>query len=1068
MDHLPYPQVASYSQIKIPYLESQAVARYSGDNFIDFPKRAGWQSEDTVWYACEPGLAAARAQAWLFFGLLIEVLGPSVTSHDFTTSDVNHNLFVSTKDRLPRLLRERFHPRVPPMLRYLAKDFLVAVLTFLTLPVGLFIRDELRQKITDPPPKLRSKTRAAMVEVEKQVRTLDSAFPKSEEVHLVCLSIRTLLWSLRNAAANRDFSILMRTSMELSGDAYLEHLLVERGWCPHKVSMLASRSSVATLHYLSGLQCPVGEHQNCTKRSCTANILDPSKYETKHVHDDCRCALLGPDPSEIRALIDKGDVPLIRATPSGDTLHLEVQHARFEVPYVAISHVWSGGLGNQTALTLPTCQLHRICKLLLPLTQPPARNIERRWYNALKLRLPTSEKDAERMSNSSAETCLFWMDTLCLPKERPQRDLAIGQMTRVYAGAHQVVILDKDLQSLKADTSEEEVLANVVSSSWMSRCWTFQEGRLARHLLMHAAQSLRDPFVAYNRSAWEAAMFEFCMRKWDDLLQLRREMASSLYVMRPIKDDMTRGRQLQTFADVWNELVNRTTSWPEDEITILTLMLDLSVHEVKQISTTDMRVKAILRTQPRLPVAFLFQEATGRHPNSEEDWVPQDLTRTVDLRQGSLRKMTNVGTEEPGFLIRMPAERLTMFRSPLLPQARAQKFVLEAPEQQSYHICMTTPEHMRSTPFTPALESRSHEGKLYVVRRSDPRTKPALGYSDRGCRFSIIEEDPTYVVIAYEYSFSYTVIDAADELNQVSQPAGIVDSKLELRLKCGKSTSEIGPVLQKLHTNNHNLDWTKWPALTYQRSTSAALMTTSHGPTHPIAVLLWFWEWTLGLVACAMVIVVFPNADEFSGEFWFTASPAEWTMWGLCIIGLIVRMHIAFRYECPALNKLLKAIEYRKWTESFDQPAKKNETRVSPSPGMTTTYQYRSWWIVSVLLGLSIALLVIGLTVDRPNLYDLALVGGYLLVGTASRVLVEVFWKYSGMKGFKQAVLDFYVDEHRDGFPNFKLLFSRRMFSTKYIKTSLQEPSFITHGRSNLDYTFEDPMYLPEDYTRMR
>ena len=252
---------------------------------------------------------------------------------------------------------------------------------------------------------------------------------------------------------------------------------------------------------------------------------------------------------------------------------------------------------------------------------------------------------------------------LCLPKERPQRDLAIGQMTRVYAGAHQVVVLDRGLQSVRPDAHEEEILANVVSSSWMSRCWTFQEGRLARHLLMNIEQSLRDPFVVYNQAAWEAAMFEFWMAEWNDLMQLRREMASALYVIRPLKDDSIRSKQLQTFVDVWNELTNRTTSRPEDEITILTLMLDLSVNEVKSIPTTDMRLKAILRTQRQLPLSFLLDTSSSTHPGDHDRCTPVDLTKTVEIRHGSLWKTSDIGTKEPGFVIRMPAQRLLLMKS---------------------------------------------------------------------------------------------------------------------------------------------------------------------------------------------------------------------------------------------------------------------------------------------------------------------------------------------------------------------------------------------------------------------
>ena len=125
-----------------------------------------------------------------------------------------------------------------------------------------------------------------MVEAERELRRVEVVFPNSENVHLVCLSIRALLWSLRNATANRDYTILIRSSMELSPSPYLGRLLVERGMCPHYLRVFEKRSSVATLHYLAGFHGSYEMHRICSFQSCVANILDPSKYETRHVNDD--------------------------------------------------------------------------------------------------------------------------------------------------------------------------------------------------------------------------------------------------------------------------------------------------------------------------------------------------------------------------------------------------------------------------------------------------------------------------------------------------------------------------------------------------------------------------------------------------------------------------------------------------------------------------------------------------------------------------------------------------------------------------------------------------------------
>ena len=241
-------------------------------------------------------------------------------------------------------------------------------------------------------------------------------------------------------------------------------------------------------------------------------------------------------------------------------------------------------------------------------------------------------------------------------------------------------------------------------------------------------------------------------------------------------------------------------------------------------------------------------------------------------------------------------------------------------------------------------------------------------------------------------------------------------------------------------------------------------MTTRYGSTHPYVTLLFLWEMVLGVVTLALVVLVFPNAPQFSGEFWFEASPAEWTVWALCILGLIGRLYILGRKELQALNKRLNSLEYQKWTASFDQSTVDTQER-SCGIILESTYQYLSWWVAGGLASLGIALLAIDLSLDRPNLYDLALVGGYLVIELSSRTVIETLWRYPGLQSFKHG-LGIFVDEFRGGLPPFKMYLSWRIFLPgKYLKYLLKS-GFISQGGYNLDISFEDPLYLPEDYVR--
>lgn len=101
------------------------------------------------------------------------------------------------------------------------------------------------------------------------------------------------------------------------------------------------------------------------------------------------------------------------------TLQAEVTRARPGLEYVAISHVWSGGLGNPSKNGLPECHFFR-------------------------------------------------MDTFCIPVGDTfsgARDKAINLMAEIYGGARAVLVLDPELQRISVTKMEAE---QVVAPSLLS------------------------------------------------------------------------------------------------------------------------------------------------------------------------------------------------------------------------------------------------------------------------------------------------------------------------------------------------------------------------------------------------------------------------------------------------------------------------------------------------------------------------------------------------------------------------------------------------------------------------
>ena len=100
MDHLPYPDNATWPPIKIPYLCAD-VERYDGLDFVGFPSRMGW-TDWSLWSSRE----IARIQSWLYFGLLAELFGSSFDENHFIKNSTDGKSYITTCT-LPALLKDR-------------------------------------------------------------------------------------------------------------------------------------------------------------------------------------------------------------------------------------------------------------------------------------------------------------------------------------------------------------------------------------------------------------------------------------------------------------------------------------------------------------------------------------------------------------------------------------------------------------------------------------------------------------------------------------------------------------------------------------------------------------------------------------------------------------------------------------------------------------------------------------------------------------------------------------------------------------------------------------------------
>ncbi|KAI9670301.1 MAG: hypothetical protein M1831_006515 [Alyxoria varia] len=232
------------------------------------------------------------------------------------------------------------------------------------------------------------------------------------------------------------------------------------GLCPRKVlatDFMAFRSTVYVASIKQERAAFSGNvHAACTLSECRA-YADISNLPRHRLPCDGQCDMidLGEDGNAaVEQALDSGSYPLCqihRAVDTGDIQLKVLRHVHRETSYVAISHVWSHGLGNPSRNALPDCQLAFLHSILKQANTPAPE---------------------DTMSNPPASPT-FWLDTLCVPLKRPYRKLAISRMRSTYTDAASTLVLDNDLLSFHGPPFQR--CQRLMLSDWTTRLWTYQE-----------------------------------------------------------------------------------------------------------------------------------------------------------------------------------------------------------------------------------------------------------------------------------------------------------------------------------------------------------------------------------------------------------------------------------------------------------------------------------------------------------------------------------------------------------------------------------------------------------------
>jgi Heterokaryon incompatibility protein (HET) len=247
--------------------------------------------------------------------------------------------------------------------------------------------------------------------------------------------------------------------------------------------------------------------------------------------------------------------------------------------YIAISHVWSQGLGNPSSNSLPGCQLRHLFQLIREIS--------------------TSEVH-------------LWIDTISVPVTKEHKKIALKTLGQVYRQAHHVLVIDRHLLQVGTDSFERQI--QLQSSEWIGRLWTFQEGRLAQNLFVQfkdgaipASELLQMP-LEIGEDGMRAM---FCDFYWD--------RAGPLSCILTHETDRT-----SRFLNLAPALAFRSVTDPNDEPICIATLLELDFDRFQ----SEPSMVDIYQSLTELPRDILFLRGPHLHVPGFR-WAPSTFMTGV-------------------------------------------------------------------------------------------------------------------------------------------------------------------------------------------------------------------------------------------------------------------------------------------------------------------------------------------------------------------------------------------------------------------------------------------------------
>ena len=374
----------------------------------------------------------------------------------------------------------------------------------------------------------------------------------------------------------------LRSVSESFAESPMRDYLVNNGWCISSVFRLHETLGDAGMYNATFLDPPGAEknadsaqlrrqHACCTDSKCVGDNVREEDYRTQHdnhCNDPKLCNWFTVNNFDLMSCLDTDNIPLVEVNDQ----QCAVRPLSEDETYVAISHVWSDGLGNPSRNSLPMCQINRIVEAI--------RRIDKWRKGPIR----------------------FWIDTLCCPVQDVQgRKKAIRMMQQTYRKASEIYVLESYIASHDAaNLSFTEIAMLLHCSKYQRRLWTLAERTSAARIV-----SPGNPEMLRYLPEWARK------HKFIDLTGKETLMDRIMFHFCDVTLGGVEISQMSRFTtDIeFAETINLS---PKPGLSDESLRYWQSFQHQKQLS-------AVIRASPSYAVTNLAQTATFRQSSRKED-----------------------------------------------------------------------------------------------------------------------------------------------------------------------------------------------------------------------------------------------------------------------------------------------------------------------------------------------------------------------------------------------------------------------------------------------------------------